>query len=183
MRSTHPGWPFDLDTPEPEPGPDSQRALTEQGALFIRTKSGIAESLSVQEAEAVESLIALLRSDDWKEQFIKYLLFEFREGRRASPADVLFHMRYAVDDFKLQPDGARDIACDYPAFLNPDARMEDTLTSVGKDGPKDEPTGDVPKEAGIKRRIDRAAKHLAGELADLRRAREPQSKPAKRGRK
>jgi hypothetical protein len=179
MKSPHPSWPFEPET-QAEPGPDSQSALTEAGALFIRTKSGITESLAVLEADAIEGLIALCRSDDWKESFIRYLLTEFREGLRASPADVLFHMRDAVDDFKMRLADARAVASDYPAFLNPDALMSDTFTSVGSGAPKDEPTGDVSKEAGIKRRIDRAAKHLAGELAELERTREPQSKPAKR---
>lgn len=170
MRNEHPIWPFDSETP---PGPE--RLSEKPCAVLYRTDTVAWYQLSKSEAEAVEGLLALCRSDDWKEPFIRYLLTEFREGRRAAPADVLFHMRDAVDDFKLQLDGARAIAGDYPEFLNPDAEISKTLTSTGGNVPKDEDSGERTKEAVIKGRINRAAKRLAGELSDLRRVRE--SKP------
>jgi len=151
--------------------------------VFFRSESGITDFLSTSEADEVEGLLALCRSDDWKGDFVTQLVTEFREGQRSAPTDVLFRMANAVDNFDLQLDGARAIISGYPAFLNPDARIAETYCSTGKNVPKDEDSGDPTKEAAIKRIIARTAALLSGEISKLRQLREPRDNATKRGHK
>ena len=88
----------------------AMNAPSEPGALFMRAAR--IEPLSKSEANEIEGLIALSRSDDWKSSFIGYMLTEFREGRAAAPADVLSLLREALGDMVLQIDGAITIATD-----------------------------------------------------------------------
>lgn len=103
----------------------------DQDAVFFRAQSGIIERLSGLEADAIEGLIALSRSDDWKSSFVKYLCCDYRDGRRAAPADVIHALQDSLDDFRSQVGEAVGIARDYPVFLDPDSDISKTFTVVG----------------------------------------------------
>jgi hypothetical protein len=120
-------WPF-VEEPIEDAG-------SEHGALFIRATKGITEELSELWADEVEGLIALQGSGDWKASFIGALLSDFREGHRASPADVLHMMHDAVRDLQDQIRSARAINENYRAFLNPEAEIPETMTRIGTDKP------------------------------------------------
>ena len=104
--------------------------VAEPGALFIRTGSKKAETLTRHQADAVEGLLMLMNSDDWKGRFIVNILLSFRKGQREAPRDVQWSLNEAVSEFEIEVENARNIARDYSPLL------ETTYLVVGKGGEK-----------------------------------------------
>lgn len=122
----------------------------EPGALFIRASANKTEPLTCFQAEAIEALLMLMAAGDWKETFITGILLEFRRGSREAPADVLWDLEQAADQFETDIDTARQLARDYAPLLNTAAPACETRLFVGSGSNK-------PAAAPIEQSVRKAA--------------------------
>jgi hypothetical protein len=105
-----------------------QCGLPEQGALFFRVGAKEATALTRREAEAVEGLLMLMASDDWKRYFVIGILGSFLVGARETPADLFNDLTAAVKEFAGDVEQARRIARDYGPLLASAAPVTEIYT-------------------------------------------------------
>jgi len=150
-----------LDWLMPEPEATGHTEAPEPGALFIRTSAKKTEALTCYAAETIEGLIMLMASGDWMETFITHILHGFRDGNRASPADILWDLRQEAEIFDHDVEFARRIARDYKPLLKSTERASETHILVGA-GLKDPPTAEKAARKALKGKGKRAAKRPTG---------------------
>jgi hypothetical protein len=104
----------------------------EPGAFFIRASTQKAEPLTCWQADILEGLALLLATDDWKVQFVSRILNEFRLGVREAPADILWDLRQAAEQFEINVKDARGIVDNYFELLDTKQPASEVQLVVGR---------------------------------------------------
>lgn len=144
------------DTPEKPIESEETEHTTppEPGALFLRVESKTVQPLTSFQAGAIEGLLSLMGSDDWKETFITEMLHAYRDGNRESPADVRWSLEQVTHQFEMELGVARSMYRDYRPLFQTEASGREVYVVVGSGIPQAAPS---PKRKPASKRR-RAAK-------------------------